>query len=96
MLSGVGTQTLPPEEIAGLRCLGDPVALIRQAYAQRYRASRPHAVQRDLAELLHVGQQAVSRYLSGGAQPNLAPLGWSNLVREAWGTPADQSARPTS
>lgn len=38
-------------------------------------------VQDVLATLLGVGQQAVSRYLSGSSRPRLASEGWSRLVR---------------
>jgi hypothetical protein len=42
-------------------------------------------VQQVMADMLGVGQQAVSRYINTGTEPRLKPSGWTNLVRAYFG-----------
>jgi Helix-turn-helix len=49
--------------------------------------------QRDLAQLLGVSQQSVSRYLAGLSAPALTAPGWRALVLEAWRLEIPTSSR---
>lgn len=68
-------ESTPPSDVDGLGYLGSPIELIRLIHERRYTAS-----QLELAELLCVRQQAVSRYLKRGGGVNLSARGWCNLV----------------
>lgn len=85
------TVGVPLRGTAELDYLGAPGDVVGRLYNQLTGAAKTpsprragnHAppVQDVLATLLGVGQQSVSRYLSGESQPRLAPEGWSRLVR---------------
>jgi hypothetical protein len=72
-----GDATLPTR-LAGMRYLGDPVDVLRQAYEQQMVRG---AVQEAIGKLLGVGQQQVSNYLTGRCVPELDAAGWSALTR---------------
>lgn len=82
---------VPLHGTAELDYLGQPGDVVSRLYNQltaavktpgpRRAGNHTPPVQDVLAALLGVGQQAVSRYLSGDSTPRLAPNGWSQLVR---------------
>lgn len=84
-------ESTPPRQVDGLIYLGTPTDMIRLLHNERNAAK-----QTDLAELLCVRQQAVSRYLNG-SRVHLGPRGWENLVREVFhvGVPLDPAPVPT-
>jgi hypothetical protein len=72
--------------------LGAPCDVVSAVYgalvakfAGTRQGGRGADVQQVMADMLGVGQQAVSRYVNTGTEPRLKPSGWSNLVRAYFG-----------
>jgi hypothetical protein len=95
----VGLVSPPQITIGGrsLLCLGatyDVVASVYAALVERFAGSAGRQggrgsgadVQQVMAEILGVGQQAVSRYVNKGTEPRLKPAGWQQLVRACFET----------
>jgi len=87
--------TTPPPCIDDLVYLGSPIDVVTQVVRDRMRAGRPQ-VQQEVADLLGVSQQTVSRYINGRSRPDLTVAGWRNLVRLAfgWSPPDNGSSTP--
>jgi hypothetical protein len=75
----------PPPGVEDLAHLGDPAEVIVLVH-DRWRAAGRKHVQRDLAVLLTVRQQSVSRYVRGDAMADLSAQGWRGLAMEVFRT----------